>query len=117
MGIHKLHQHRACRRHYPVRSLPPGVARRDLMAALKAQRAITPTKRGPSPNVEVICRSWPNKFDKMQLAEVLWPVLQAKVQRDLTSGKRLRVPAARVADRALRMALEISGHNIALRVR
>jgi len=87
------------------------------MAALKAQRAITPTKRGPSPNVEAICRSWPGKFDKMQLADVLWPVLQAKVQRDLASGKRLRVPAARVADRALRMALEVSGRNIALRLR
>jgi len=65
----------------------------------------------------VICRNWPDKFCKTQLAEELWPVLQAKVQRDVASSKRLRVLAARVAARSLRMALEISGHNIALRIR
>ena len=98
-------------------SLPSGQTRRDLIAALKAERAVGKTNPGRSPNVEAICKAWPNKFSKTQLAEKLWPVLQAKVQRDIASGKRLRVPAARVAARALHMAVEISGRSIALRIR
>ena len=90
---------------------------RDLVADLKAERAIGRTNPGRSPNVEAICRTWPDRFRKTQLAEELWPVLQAKVQRDFASGKRLRIPAARVAARALRMSLEISGRSIALRIR
>jgi hypothetical protein len=98
-------------------TLPPGATRRDLVTALKAERAVGKTRPGRSPNVEAICRTWPDRFSKTQLAEELWPVLQAKVQRDIASGTRLRVPAARVADRALRMSLEISGRSIALRIR
>lgn len=98
-------------------TLPPGITRRDLTAALKAERTIRHTNQTRSPNVEAICRSWPDKFHKTQLAEQLWPVLQVKVHRDITSGKRLRIPAARVAAKALRMALESSGRNVALRVR
>jgi hypothetical protein len=97
-------------------TLPPGMTRRDLTTALKAERTIRHTNQNRSPNVESICRNWPDKFHKTQLAEKLWPVLQSKAHRDLTSGKRLRVPAVRVADRALRMALESSGRNVALRV-
>lgn len=98
-------------------ALPSGMTRRDLTAKLRTERTINPTNANRSPNVEAICWGWPDKFHKTQLAEKLWPILQAKVHRDLTSGKRLRVPAARVAVQALRMALEASGRNVALRVR
>lgn len=98
-------------------TLPPSMTRRDLMAALKAERVVRTTNPNRSANVEMICRGWPDKFHKTQLAEELWPILQSKVQREITRGGRLRVPAARVAVRALRMALEISGRSIALRIR
>ena len=98
-------------------TLPPGMTRRDLIAALKAERAISQTNQSRSPNVEAICRNWPDKFRKTQLANKLWPVLKEKVHRDLKSGKRLRVPAVRVAVQALRIALESSGRNVALKVR
>ncbi len=99
-------------------AVPPGMTRRDLVNELKAERAIgkaASTRR--SPNVEMICRAWPAKFRKVELAEELWPVLQAKVRRDVASGKRLRVPAARVAMKALRMAAQSPRGRTALRVR
>jgi hypothetical protein len=46
----------------------------------------------------------------------LWPRLQAKVRRDVASGKRMRVPAARVGVRALRMAGGSSRQHVAMRV-
>jgi hypothetical protein len=97
--------------------LPSGMTRRDLIAALKAERTVGKTRSGRSPNVEVICRGWPDQFRKLDLAEELWPLLKAKVRRDTASGKRLRVPAARVADRALRMATEFPRRSVALPVR
>jgi hypothetical protein len=83
-------------------SLPSGQTRRDLIAALRAERAVGKTNPGRSPNVEAICMAWPDKFSKTQLAEELWPVLQAKVQRDIArasgSGSQLRgSPPARFA--------------------
>ena len=103
-------------------SVPPGVTRRDLVNALEAERTI---RRGEgriyrrSPDVEKICVSWPvsTKFDKLQLAEKLWPILREKVRRDIASGERLRVPAARVADKALNMARDAPRQRVALRVR
>lgn len=97
-------------------ALPPGMTRRDLIAALEAERNLRHTTQSRSPNVEMICRSWPDKFHKTELAEKLWPVLKAKVHRDAASGKRPRVPATRVAVHALHMALEVKGRNIALRL-
>jgi hypothetical protein len=99
-------------------AVPPGTTRRDLVSELKTERAIGKgaTARR-SPNVEMICRTWPAKFRKVELAEELWPVLQAKVRRDIASGKRLRVPAARVAVKALGMAARAPRGRTALRVR
>lgn len=105
-------------------TIPTGVSQRDLVNALQAERTLW--KRNPnirrSPNVEEICRSWPAsaQFRKMKLAEELWPVLQEKVRRDLAniaSGKRSRVPAARVALKAFQMATESPRRGAALRVR
>ena len=70
-----------------------------------------------SPNVEAICRTWPDRFRKLELAEELWPCLKVKVNREVASGERLRVPAARVGVRALQMATESARRNVALRVR
>ena len=100
-------------------TLPSGMTRRDLVAALEAERNIRSTNARRSPDVEAICRAWPAsaKFRKADLAELLWPALQKKVQRDLTSGRRPRVPAARVAVKALTMAFEYPRHRSALLVR
>lgn len=98
-------------------ALPPGMTHRDLVAALKAERAVGKTNSSRSPNVEAICRSWPDRFRKLELAEELWPCLKVKVNREITSGERLRVPAARVGVRALQMATESARRNVALRVR
>jgi hypothetical protein len=101
-------------------TIPTGVTYRDLVNALEAERTLWKTNPNSprSPNVEKICVSWPvsAKFRKMELAEELWPVLQKKVRRDIASGKRLRVPAARVAVKAIRMAVE-SPRRVALRLR
>jgi hypothetical protein len=97
--------------------LPTGMTRRDLVAALKTERGIGKTKRSRSPNVEKICQTWPHKFTKTDLAEALWPRLQAKVRRDVGSGKPLRVPAARVGVKALQTALQSYRRPSALRVR
>jgi hypothetical protein len=99
-------------------ALPSGMSRRDLIAALRAERVIKKARpSGRSPDVEKICTTWPSKFSKLALAEELWPVLEAKVGRELASGKRPRVPAARIGIRALRLAVEHPRRNVALRVR
>jgi hypothetical protein len=89
-------------------ALPPGVTRRNLITDLKAQRNVRSIDASRSPDVEAVCRAWPAsaKFHKTDLAEELSPVLREKVRRDIASGKRLRVPAARVAVKALTMAFE-----------
>ncbi len=97
-------------------SLPSGVTRRDLVAALKAERLAGKANPSKSPNVEVICRTWPRKFRKVALAEALWPILCARVRKDVTSGNCLRVPAAQGRVRALRMAAG-SPRHAAMRVR
>ena len=102
-------------------TVPPGVTQRDLVKALEAERTIAKTNPNirRSPDVEKICLSWPAsaKFDKLQLAEELWPVLREKVRCDKVSGKRLRVPAARVAAKALVMANEAPRRRVAIGVR
>ena len=101
-------------------TLPPGVTQRDLVKALEAERTLK--KANPrtqrSPNVEKICQNWPPnaQFHKTELAEELWPVLREKVKRDIASGKRLRVPAARVAIKAFRMVGDSPSQQVALRV-
>jgi hypothetical protein len=100
-------------------ALPSGMTRRDLAAALETERNLRSTNARRSPDVEAICRAWPRsaKFRKADLVEVLWPTLQRKVQRDLASGKRPRVPAARVAVKALTMAFEYPRHRPAILIR
>jgi hypothetical protein len=102
-------------------TVPQGVTQRGLVRALEAERTIKKTNPNTprSPNIEVICRSWPSsaQFGKLELAEELWPVLREKVRRDVASGKRLRVPAALVAVKALDMARDAPRQRVALRVR
>ena len=102
-------------------AVPPGVTQRDLVKALEAERTIKIAKPNipRSPDVEKICVSWPAnvQFDKLQLAEELWPILQEKVRRDKASGKRLRVPAVRVAVKAMDMARKAPRRRVAIRVR
>jgi hypothetical protein len=100
-------------------ALPPGVTRHTLVAALAAERNIRSTNARRSSDVEAICLAWPMsaKFRKTELAEQLWPVLQRKIQRDISSGGRLRVPSARVAVKALTMAFEFPRHRSAILVR
>jgi hypothetical protein len=100
-------------------ALPPGVTRRTLVTALAAERNIRSTHARRSPDVEALCLAWPAgaKFRKTELAEQLWPVLHRKVRRDISSGRRLRVPAARVADKALTVAFEFPRHRSAILVR
>jgi hypothetical protein len=100
-------------------TLPPCVTRRGLVTALAAERNIRSTNARRSPDVEALCLAWPvsAKFRKTELAEQLWPVLRQKVQRDISSGRRLRVPAARVAVKALTMAFEFPRYRSAILVR
>jgi hypothetical protein len=95
--------------------LPPGVTRRSLITDLAAERNVRSTNARRSPDVEAVCRAWPTgaKFRKADLAEQLWSALQKKVRRDLASGNRLRVPAVRVAVRALTMAFELPRRSAA----
>src|SRR5260370_33299013 len=58
---------------------PPGLSRRDLVAALKAERLAGKANPSKSPNVETISSTWPRKFRKVALAEALWPILRANV--------------------------------------
>jgi hypothetical protein len=62
------------------------------------------TNPNRSPDVEKICQGHASST-KVALAEGLWPRLQAKVRRDVASGNRLRVPAAWIGVRALRIGL------------
>ena len=100
-------------------ALPPGMTRRALIADLEAERNVRRTNARRSPDVEAVCRAWPAtaRFRKADLAEQLWPILQEKVRRDVTAGRRLRVPAAKVAVKALTMAFEHPRHQTAVWVR
>ena len=94
-------------------AIPAGVSRDDVMASVRAERMV----RTRSPNIESVGRSWPTKFRKVSLAEALWPRLEAKVARRIESGTLQRLPAARVALRALNMALDGPRRSVTLRVR
>ncbi len=93
--------------------VPQGLSRRDLIAAVKRERAV----RGRSPNVERVCAAWPLKFRKVSLAEALWPCLQAKIVRAAKRGTFHRLPVTRVATRALTTALTSHRRSVWLRVR
>ncbi len=92
--------------------LPPGLSRRDLVDALNSERAV----RGRNPNVERICLAWPHRFRKVALAEALWPCLEAKIARATRSGQFQRLPATRVAMRALTAAATSHRRSVWLRV-
>jgi len=93
--------------------LPSTVTRSDLLARLASERSV----RGRSPNVELVCATWPQKFRKLELAEALWPCLQRKVARYRAVGTRSRIPALRVAAKALQMARGTNRGRVALRIR
>jgi hypothetical protein len=96
--------------------LPTGLSRADLIAALQEERTVT----NRSPNVDRVCKSWPHRFTKMQLALALRPRLLAKVQADVKrrrSDKPVQTPATRVAFRALEIALSTHRRNVVLPIR
>jgi hypothetical protein len=51
---------------------------------------------------------------KVDLADELWPLLQAKVDRAEALGRINRIPVVRVLDRAVRLAVELRGGNVVL---
>jgi hypothetical protein len=68
-------------------------------------------------NIEIVTASWGVTVKKTDLAEALWPRLQKNVQRRMTYRTVAALPAGRVAQRALRVALETHRRQVALRVR
>jgi hypothetical protein len=93
--------------------LPPEKTRRDLIADVSRERRAT----DHSPDVERVCADWGPGCRKTALAEALWPCLQAKISRAATAGTLHRLPAARVASRALETALSMRRRSVYLRVR
>lgn len=93
--------------------LPVSRTRDDVIAALRSERAA----QGRSPDVRRISAGWARKIRKPVLAEALWPRLQGKVARAAKSGSLERLPAARVALRALTTATSARRRSVYLRVR
>lgn len=93
--------------------LPVGRTRDDVITALRSERAA----QGRSPDVRRISAGWARKIRKPVLAEALWPRLQGKIARAAKSGSLERLPAARVALRALNTATSARRRSVYLRVR
>jgi hypothetical protein len=93
--------------------LPTGTTNADLKSALRTERYVT----NRSPNVERICKPWPQHFTKRKLAEILWPRLKAKIQADMRRGAPYRTPATRVGVRTLELALSTRRRNVVLPVK
>ena len=94
-------------------TLPEGMTKVDLVAALQAERKVT----NRSPNVENVGKRMRRKVRKVELAEALWPRLQRKVQADGRRGRPFRTPATTVAARALELALTTHRRNVVLPVK
>ncbi len=93
--------------------LPVGRTRDDVITALRSERAA----QGRSPDVRRISAGWARKIRKPVLAEALWPRLQGKIAPAAKSGSLERLPAARVALRALTTATSARRRSVYLRVR
>lgn len=56
----------------------------------------------------------PRKSSKIDLAEELWPVLEARVARALRSKNPHRVPIIRALDEAVALAYELPRHGLVI---
>ncbi|MGC1184263.1 MAG: hypothetical protein WBA31_03810 [Candidatus Dormiibacterota bacterium] len=93
---------------------------RELARSIMACVALPPSERSVrrrSPNVELVCVTWPRKFRKIELAEALWPCLQRKVVRYRSAAAHSRIPALRVATSALELARGTNRGRVGLRIR
>jgi hypothetical protein len=93
---------------------PSGVTRAQVVAALQSERT---TKQRRSPNIDRVYASWPQRPRKVEVAEALWPRLQAKIVRANESNQRRQLPAHRVGIKALEMAMGSARRSVALRLR
>jgi hypothetical protein len=59
----------------------------------------------------------PRTSTKLDLADALWPVLEAKVDRALTRGTETRIPIVRVLDRATDIAHEYPRRGVVIPLR
>ena len=66
-------------------------------------------------NIEHTTKPWGVGVNKVKLAEALWPVLRRKVRRRLKSDTLDGLPAARVAETALSLALQTHRRSVGLR--
>lgn len=93
-----------------VTRLPSSVTRADVMARVKLQR------RSIRPNVELVSAPWGVKVSKVALATATEPVLLRKVRARMKSGTLKKLPAGRVAEQALRMAMASRRSQVGIRV-
>jgi hypothetical protein len=94
-----------------VTPLPSGVTRAQVMAQVKKQR------RAKRPNVEVVTAPWRVKVSKVALATATEPLLLRKVRARMKSGTLKKLPAGRVAEQALRMAMASRRRQVGIRVK
>jgi hypothetical protein len=95
---------------------PQDMTRDELVGALHTERIVT----NRSPNVSRITSQWSQRVGKTQLARALEPRLVTKVKADIArnqKGNDLRTPAAKVAFRALELALSTHRRNVVLPIK
>ena len=90
-----------------------GISRpwKDFLAAVRAERAL------PRPDIENAGNRLGRYGDKMDIAHALMAVLQQKVRRRMEKGTLARLPAGRIGEAALRMALTHHRRSVALKIR
>ena len=97
-------------------ALPSGTSNSALLDNIATERARTSAALNRVANIDNVVAGWPSVARKVDLAEALWPTLRRKVRRTATPGRR-RVPAARVGEHALQLALATHRRSAALRIR
>lgn len=94
-----------------VTHLPSGVTRAQVMAQVKKQRVAR------RPNVAVVTAPWRTYVNKVALATATEPLLLRKVRARMKSGTLEKLPAGRVAEQALRMAMTSHRRQVGVRVK
>ncbi|MHB8290641.1 MAG: hypothetical protein ACYDEY_15725 [Acidimicrobiales bacterium] len=94
-----------------VTRLPSDVTRALVMAQVKKQR------RAKRPNVEAVTAPWGVNVNKVELARETEPVLRQKVRAHVRGGTLKKLPAGRVAEQALGMAMASRRRQVGIRVK
>lgn len=92
--------------------LPPGVTWRTIRNRVAALR-----RRYKTPDIEVVATCWHVRVKKVPLAHELEDALMTRVQQRRERGTLHRLPAARIADEAIRLALSTHRRTVALPLR